>query len=256
MKLIVSSIVALTVLLTTTLSPIYGVPSTNEGSLLASMTLTTKQPHKITIPNQTFTKEQVAKMNGKDGAKAYVIYKDIVYDVSKVSEFKKGTYKDMKVGTDITKILSKLPKAAELLKKFTPVGKLVATPVKKEASVKTSPPVPTAQNVPPVPTQNIAPIATIPPTSEAVPKVAAAPTSEISLTLEQLAKFNGQDGQPAYVAVDGILYDVTALGEWTSGKHFRGIEAGKDLSEAIKSSPHGKSILSRAVIVGTLKKEN
>ena len=33
--------------------------------------------------------------------------------------------------------------------------------------------------------------------------------TEKTFTLAQLAQYDGQNGQPAYVAVDGVVYDVT-----------------------------------------------
>ncbi|MBN1499840.1 MAG: cytochrome B5 [Spirochaetes bacterium] len=61
---------------------------------------------------------------------------------------------------------------------------------------------------------------------------------------EELAKFNGINGADAYVAVDGIVYDVSLVKAWKGGKHKMGIRAGKDLSKEIGKSPHGKKVLS------------
>ena len=75
---------------------------------------------------------------------------------------------------------------------------------------------------------------------------------ELTLTLEQLAAYNGQNGQPAYIAVDGVIYDVTNVPEWKNGLH-NGFTAGLDLTEAIKNtSPHGVSKLSSVPAVGKL----
>lgn len=76
-------------------------------------------------------------------------------------------------------------------------------------------------------------------------------------TTEELAEFDGQDGRPAYIAVDGIVYDVTEIPQWSGGSHAGGsITAGKDYSEEIRSiSPHGTSVLSRAPQVGVLADE-
>ncbi len=76
-------------------------------------------------------------------------------------------------------------------------------------------------------------------------------------TLEQLAEFDGKEGRPAYIAVDGIVYDVSDIPQWSGGSHAGGsITAGKDYSEEIRSvSPHGTSVLSRAPQVGTLTEE-
>jgi predicted heme/steroid binding protein len=77
--------------------------------------------------------------------------------------------------------------------------------------------------------------------------------SDLVLTLEELAKYNGQDGNPAYVAVDGIVYDVTKVPYWKGGKH-NGFEAGKDLTDAIKNiSPHGTAKLKGLPVVGKIK---
>ncbi len=71
--------------------------------------------------------------------------------------------------------------------------------------------------------------------------------------LETLATFDGKDGRPAYVAVDGTVYDVTDLEAWEGGMH-NGNEAGADLTAEIKNeSPHGVSVLSQAEVVGRLE---
>ena len=81
---------------------------------------------------------------------------------------------------------------------------------------------------------------------------AAAPQAALELTLEELAKFNGKDGARAYVAVDGIIYDMTDSAAWKNGDH-NGFEAGKDLTDAIKNqSPHGTGKLSGVPEVGKL----
>ena len=72
-------------------------------------------------------------------------------------------------------------------------------------------------------------------------------------TLDELKKNNGQNGNPGYVAVDGVVYDVSKVKEWKDGKHKSGLQAGNDLSKEIGSSPHGKDILKKLPIVGKLK---
>ncbi|HEX9061543.1 MAG TPA: cytochrome b5 domain-containing protein [Clostridia bacterium] len=72
-----------------------------------------------------------------------------------------------------------------------------------------------------------------------------------TFTKEELKKYDGQNGNPAYVAVDGVVYDVTNEKSWKGGKH-QGIRAGNDVSEAIKSSPHGLEPLKKLPVVGKL----
>lgn len=85
------------------------------------------------------------------------------------------------------------------------------------------------------------------------PESALAASEERTFTLEELATFDGKNGQPAYVAVDGIVYDVTNVPEWAGGEHMGGITAGQDLTEEIKDiSPHGLRVLEDLPIVGRL----
>ncbi|KRM87128.1 cytochrome b5 domain-containing protein [Lacticaseibacillus thailandensis] len=73
--------------------------------------------------------------------------------------------------------------------------------------------------------------------------------AEKTFTQAELAKYNGVDGAPAYVAIDGTVYDVTGVPQWAAGKH-HGNLAGQDLTEAIKKSPHGHSVLAKLPKVG------
>ena len=68
----------------------------------------------------------------------------------------------------------------------------------------------------------------------------------------ELAKFDGQNGQPAYVAVDGTIYDVSGKDAWKGGKH-HGNLAGRDLTDVLwNKSPHKDSVLSGLPVVGKL----
>jgi predicted heme/steroid binding protein len=74
----------------------------------------------------------------------------------------------------------------------------------------------------------------------------------IELTIEELSQFDGQGGNKAYVAVDGVIYDVTDVPQWQGGSH-NGNAAGQDISDQIANlSPHGKRVLSNLKIVGNL----
>lgn len=66
---------------------------------------------------------------------------------------------------------------------------------------------------------------------------------------ESLSEFDGRDNRRAYVAVNGVVYDVTNSPRWPNGNH-NGYQAGQDLS-SIFNSQHGDSRLSSFPIVGT-----
>ena len=66
----------------------------------------------------------------------------------------------------------------------------------------------------------------------------------------ELAKYNGQDGQPAYGAGGGGVYDVTGVAAWAGGKH-HGNLAGQELTAVIDTkSPHGRKVLTGLTVVG------
>lgn len=95
------------------------------------------------------------------------------------------------------------------------------------------------------------PIPTATPTATPVITPSAA-NGTLELTLEQLAQYNGKNGNPAYIAVDGVIYDVTNNHHWTTGTH-EGYSAGTDLTDAIMGkSPHGISVLGDVSVVGKL----
>lgn len=74
----------------------------------------------------------------------------------------------------------------------------------------------------------------------------------IELTLEELAYYDGTDGKPAYIAVEGKIYDVTDSSFWRNGGH-NGYRAGQDLTdEIINDSPHGVSNLTRVPMIGII----
>lgn len=72
-------------------------------------------------------------------------------------------------------------------------------------------------------------------------------------TLEELAKFDGKEGRPAYVAYKGKVYDVSESWMWEDGDHQGLHEAGKDLTEDMEDAPHEDDNLSDFPVVGELE---
>lgn len=72
-------------------------------------------------------------------------------------------------------------------------------------------------------------------------------------TAEELAKYDGSNGKPAYAAVDGIVYDISLSPPWGGGTHF-GLYAGRDLTKEFKACHDGNiKILEDLPKVGQLK---
>jgi predicted heme/steroid binding protein len=77
-----------------------------------------------------------------------------------------------------------------------------------------------------------------------------------TFTPEELAKYNGQNGVPAYVAVNGVVYDLTKVPEWANGRHFcSGAIAGKDITFLWNLAPRSHknpAFLKRFIVVGKM----
>jgi len=71
--------------------------------------------------------------------------------------------------------------------------------------------------------------------------------------LEQLKAFNGRDGKPAYIALNGKVYEVSDSSLWEGGSHMESHLAGQDLTGEFPEAPHGLEVLERCPQVGVLK---
>lgn len=68
-------------------------------------------------------------------------------------------------------------------------------------------------------------------------------------TLEELANFNGKNGQPAYLAFQGKIYDVSGI--FKNGEH-AGVAAGIDITKSFAKGPHSTEMFTKFKVVGTL----
>lgn len=69
--------------------------------------------------------------------------------------------------------------------------------------------------------------------------------------MDELSKFNGKNGNLAYIAYKGKVYDVTGSTQWMDGDHL-GHEAGQDLTMAMDIAPHEDEVLAKMKVVGVL----
>ena len=77
------------------------------------------------------------------------------------------------------------------------------------------------------------------------------PSADRLFTLEELSSYNGRNGNPAYVAVNGVVYDVTNIAAWGGATHF-GLTAGTDVTSRFASCHAGQPILSKLKVVGKM----
>lgn len=72
------------------------------------------------------------------------------------------------------------------------------------------------------------------------------------IDLDQLSESNGKEGQPALIAHQERIYDVSSSKLWKGGRHMGRHHAGTDLTTDLKAAPHGPEMLERFEQVGRL----
>jgi predicted heme/steroid binding protein/uncharacterized membrane protein len=73
-------------------------------------------------------------------------------------------------------------------------------------------------------------------------------------TAEELVRFDGKEGRPVYIALEGKVYDVSKSPLWSKGLHMNRHPPGKDLGGEITAAPHGSEVLERYPQIGILEK--
>ena len=162
-----------------------------------------------------FTLDELAVYNGKNGQKGYTAVNYVVYDVT--NEFPNGEHQGFQIaGIDSTQIFLSSPHVMSILGSLDVVGVLEQPNATQQETTTTNN---TTQTLP-------------------------------VFTLDELAVYNGQNGQKGYIAVDGVIYDVSQV--FPNGMH-QGVHlAGTDATSAFEASPHARSILNGLKIIGSL----
>ncbi len=78
------------------------------------------------------------------------------------------------------------------------------------------------------------------------------PQKKEEFTLEELHQFDGKEGRPAYIAYKGRVYDVSGSKLWKDGSHARKHLAGHDLTDALKTAPHGEEKVLTLPVAGRI----
>lgn len=72
------------------------------------------------------------------------------------------------------------------------------------------------------------------------------------ITKQQLEENDGKNGNPAFIAYKGKVYEVTDSAMWMDGEHMGMHQAGKDLTEELDMAPHQQEAFERVKYVGEL----
>lgn len=93
------------------------------------------------------------------------------------------------------------------------------------------------------------------PASQPIPTPTANPALTLpnqTFTIQELSNYDGKNGRPAYVAVNGVVYDVTNNRAWAAATHF-GLVSGRDYTQEFASCHAGQqSILATLPVIGRL----
>ena len=166
------------------------------------------------------TKEELANFNGENGNPAYISIDGIIYDISNVDLFKQSPYNNLKFGTDVTEAFYELNNRDESILRDIPIVGLLAEPEEVEIM-------------------------------EGVEEYYPQQRLKI-MSSEELGKYNGENGNPAYMAIEGIVYDITNLSvlELFNETNLR---LGSDITKEFKTYYRGdKELLKEAKEVAIL----
>jgi len=95
--------------------PISGIPTPCDGDDWSGM------------QDKLFTKEELFRCDGKDGAPAFVAFRERIYDVSQSFHWKNGRHQAMHSdGEDLTHSLDQAPHGEDLLERVPMVGTLAS----------------------------------------------------------------------------------------------------------------------------------
>ena len=64
----------------------------------------------------------------------------------------------------------------------------------------------------------------------------------------ELQQFDGTRGKPAYIACNGVVYDVSASALWRGGLHRDLHYAGTDLTRTLRKAPHTAEVFSHMTV--------
>lgn len=226
-------------------------PSEQAINLDAPVSLDGSAANKLPVSSisqvtQKWDTAYLAKFNGKNGNPTYIAVFGTVYDVSGNPNWTNGKHKGITAGADVTNAFEGSPHAKALLKSLPVVAKMgdavkglsaMAEPATRVLESSTAP---TAKVVAVAPSSLVK--------SQQTAMTPARSSAAQQWTLAYLANFNGKNGNPAYIAVSGVIYDVSANRSWVNGSH-KGVQAGADVTNAFANSPHAKSLLAQLPIV-------
>ena len=72
--------------------------------------------------------------------------------------------------------------------------------------------------------------------------------AERIFTERELQRYNGERGQPVYIAFRGVVYDVTDCPKWRTGLHEQLHFAGQDLTSELPEAPHEAEVFDRPCV--------
>lgn len=159
--------------------------------------------------------EELKKYNGEDGKPSYMAIDDMVYDVTGLSFLKLRSYKKLPLGVDATKEFNEYYKDNRDVLKG---ARIVAILHDFEESQR-------GKHI------------------QAINR---------DLTLGELKKYDGKNGNPAYIAVDGVIYDVSNIDTFKKNPYNK-LKLGSDLTSFFNEYRNGdRSILIELPIIGTI----
>jgi predicted heme/steroid binding protein len=78
---------------------------------------------------------------------------------------------------------------------------------------------------------------------------------DMELSQEELARNDGREGRPVYIAYEGKIYDVSRSKLWKTGSHMKRHPSGTDLTNDLSAAPHGPEVFDRYPQVGTIRQK-